>query len=63
MDIAKKLDYARQAINVIAQHDDEDSAVRKAALDRLNEHIEAERAAIAARVAERIAAQAAINGQ
>ena len=56
MDIKRKLEVAQQAIQSISTHDDEDLAVRNAALDRIVALVEAEKAAAAQRVAERIAA-------
>jgi hypothetical protein len=55
MDLVKKLDYARSAVNSISRHDDEDAAVRKIMLDQVVAHVQAEQAAIDARVAERLA--------
>lgn len=55
MDLQRKAQIAAQAIDSISRHDDEDAAVRKAVLDQVVAHVEAERSAIDARVAERIA--------
>lgn len=57
MKIAEKLPYAEQHIRSIARHDDQDAAVRLAALDRLVKFIEAEKAAIDERVKAKISAQ------
>jgi hypothetical protein len=51
MDIRKKIEYAKQSIVNIARADDVDSAIRTAALDKVIEFIEIERAAMAERVA------------
>ena len=51
MDIRKKIEYAKQSVVNIARADDVDSAFRLAALDKLVEFVEAERAAMAERVA------------
>lgn len=45
MDMKRKLEIAQQAIRMIAQADDTDSALRSAALDRLSSFIDSERAA------------------
>lgn len=55
MDLSRKVEIANQAVDSISRHDDEDAAVRLAMLDQVAEHIEAERAAIAQRVADRVA--------
>jgi len=57
MKLNRKLEIAEQAIRSISTHDDEDAAVRDAALKRLEEFIEAERQAAAQRVQAKIAAQ------
>lgn len=54
MDIARKLELAEQHIRSISQHDDADMAIRAAALDRLVQRIDAERASMAERVQRRI---------
>lgn len=50
MDIRKKIEYAKQSVANIARADDVDSAIRLAALDKLVEFVEVERAAMAERV-------------
>lgn len=50
MDIRKKIEYAKQSVANIARADDVDSAIRLAALDKLIEFVEVERAAMAERV-------------
>lgn len=55
MDLKKKGQIAAQAIDSISRHDDEDAAVRHAVLDQVAAHIAAEKKAIDARVAERVA--------
>jgi hypothetical protein len=54
MNLSKKLDYARQAVDSISRHDDEDAAVRKAMLMTLHRYVESEIAAADARVAVRV---------
>lgn len=56
MDIRRKTELAENAIALLARHDDEDLAVRDAALARLEQHIAREREAAQARVAERVKA-------
>ena len=51
MDIRKKIEYATQSVANIARAEDVDSAIRLAALDKLVEFVEVERAAMAERVA------------
>lgn len=55
MDLARKTELAAQAINSISRHDDEDAAVRKALLDRVIDHVLAEKVAMDARVEARLA--------
>lgn len=57
MKIAEKLPYAEQHIRSISRHDDQDAAVRIAALDRLQRFIDAEKAEIELRVQAKIDAQ------
>jgi hypothetical protein len=54
MDLKRKTEIACQTVDSISRHDDEDASVRKAILDAVISHIEAEKAAIDARVAERV---------
>ena len=54
MKIQRKLEIAEQAIRSITTHDDEDAAVRDAALKRLEAFIESERQAAAERVQKKI---------
>lgn len=55
MDIKRKIELAQQSIASIARHDDEDLAVREAALNRVGEIIAAERDQMEERVKARIA--------
>jgi hypothetical protein len=55
MNLQRKIEVATMAVTSISRHEDEDAAVRHAALDRLEALVKAEREAIDARVAERIA--------
>lgn len=55
MNLAEKTTVARQAINSISRHDDEDAAVRLAMLLRVAQHIDEERKGIEQRNAARIA--------
>lgn len=57
MKLGSKVDIAKRAIESISKHDDEDKDVREAALQALEQFIAAERMAMAARVAAKIAAQ------
>lgn len=57
MKIDRKLELAEQAIASISRHDDEDTLLRSAALDRLVRFIGAEAEAMRARVAARIGKQ------
>jgi hypothetical protein len=59
MDIRRKLEIVEQSVASISRHDDEDMAVRSAALDRVDAFIAAERAKMKERVDERIAASIA----
>ena len=54
MDIKTKLAYVEQHIKGISRHDDEDAAVRAAALSRIVDLVEAERAEMQIRVAARV---------
>lgn len=54
MNLTEKLVVATTAINSISRHDDDDADVRRAFLDQIDEHIKAEREAIAARVKARV---------
>lgn len=54
MDLKRKLELARSSVESISRHDDLDAQVRHAALDKLVEIIEAERAAIEARIADSV---------
>lgn len=63
MQIADKYAYAKQHIRSISRHDDQDAAVRIAALDHLVKFIEAEKAAIDERVRAKIAAQVSDGGE
>ena len=56
MDIKTKLKHIETAVKAVAGHDDEDAAVRHAALDQIDALVKAEREAIDARVAARVAA-------
>lgn len=55
MNLAEKIVIAKQAINSISRHDDEDAAVRLAMLARVQQHIDNEREDIEARNRLRIA--------
>ena len=55
MDMNRKLELLDQSLKSIARHDDEDAAVRHAALDRVEAMVKAERAAMDKRVNDRIA--------
>lgn len=57
MDLKRKIDLAAQSIASIADHDDSDATVRLAALDKVQALIDAQRAAIASRVAGEVASQ------
>ena len=59
MNLQSKITYARQAIEFIARHDDADAAVRNAALDKIIQLVEHERAQIAERVQKKIDAAVA----
>jgi hypothetical protein len=56
MNLSEKIGYAQRHVESIARHDDEDAAVRKAALRRLRDLCDAEEAAIDARIAEKVGA-------
>jgi hypothetical protein len=55
MNLARKIEIAALAVTSISRHDDEDAAVRHAALARLEELIKAEHEAMDERVKARIA--------
>lgn len=57
MKVDRKLELAEKAIASISRHDDEDTMLRAAALDRLIAFIESERVAMRERVGERITGQ------
>lgn len=54
MDLNRKVEIAKTAINSITQHDDEDLSVRKHAVDVLVAHANAEIAAAEKRIAARV---------
>jgi plasmid maintenance system antidote protein VapI len=54
MDIKRKLELAEQSIRSISTHEDEDAALRHAALDRIAAIVEREKKAIDADLAARI---------
>lgn len=54
MDMKRKLEIAQRSIESISRHDDEDQAVRSAALDRLDAFVTSEREAMAKRVTDHI---------
>jgi len=56
MNISQKLVIADQAILSISRHDDADSVVVKAALDKVIEKVQAEKAAIDERISKKVAA-------
>ena len=56
MNIKRKVEIAEQSLRSISQHDDEDMAVRVAALDRVAAFVGSEKAAMQARVDAKIAA-------
>lgn len=56
MNIQRKLELARQHIEIIARHDDEDLAVRQAALQAVADHITAELQAASERVQAKVQA-------
>lgn len=53
MDNATKLARVKREIDMISRADDTDSVIRNALLDQVASHIEAERAALAERLAEK----------
>lgn len=55
MNLTRKIEVAAMAITSISRHDDEDAAVRHAALDRVEALLRAERDAIDARLRAHIA--------
>ncbi len=56
MNIQRKLELARQHIEIIARHDDEDLAVRQAALQAVYRHIDTELQAAKERVQAKVQA-------
>lgn len=54
MDLKNKLDYGRQLVKTIAEHDDEDLSVRKAVLEALKAQIETDIVAAQARADARL---------
>lgn len=54
MDIKSKIKSVEMHVKMISRADDTDSAVRNAALDKVVEMIEAERAEMMARVGEKV---------
>lgn len=59
MDFKRKLELVQASITNISRADDKDSAVRCAALDRIEAFIKAEREAIAARLAAKVESEVA----
>ena len=57
MDSSTKLARAKREIDMISKADDTDSVIRNALLDQIAEHIDAERAAIAVRLAAKLGEQ------
>lgn len=57
MDIKRKIELTEQHVRFISRADDTDVALRAAALDRVAQVVAAERKAMNARLAERIAAE------
>ena len=55
MNLTRKIEIIKRAVESLARHDDEDVAVRHAALDHVLEHVAAERAAMDERVKRKIA--------
>lgn len=55
MNLNRKIEIIKRAVESLARHDDEDVAVRHAALDHVLEHVAAERAAMDERVRRKIA--------
>lgn len=55
MDNPTKLAYVKREISMISRADDTDSVIRNALLDQIIEYIEAERTAIAERLAAQVA--------
>lgn len=55
MNLTRKIEIIERSITSLTRHDDEDAAVRHAALDHVIRIIEAERSAIEERVKARIA--------
>lgn len=62
MDIGRKMELAKQAVNMISRADDTPEKINNAALDDLIEHINAERKASAKRCAEKAAKPAKAKG-
>jgi hypothetical protein len=56
MDLKRKLELLADGVKSISRHDDEDAAVRHAALNLVDAIVKAEREGIDARVAARVAA-------
>lgn len=56
MKLDRKVELVKQALRSLTTHDDADAAVRHAALDHLDAFIKAEREAMDARIAEKVAA-------
>ncbi len=56
MNIQRKLELARQHVEIIARHDDEDLAVRQAALQAVADHITSELQAASERVQAKVQA-------
>ncbi len=54
MDLARKVEIAKEAINSISRHDDEDAGVRTAILERVEQHIKDELSGIEDRIRSRI---------
>lgn len=55
MNLNRKIEIIKRAVESLARHDDEDVAVRHATLDHVLEHVAAERAAMDERVRRKIA--------
>lgn len=56
MDLSKKLEYADSHLKSISQHSDVDASVRKAALDRVIDMAQAQKAVIDAEVKAQVEA-------
>lgn len=59
MDFQRKIELVQLNVNTISRADDKDSVVRDAALQRLEQYIESERAEMKARLEAKIAAEVA----